>query len=187
MANANIPSGAKIAWHLMNSHPALRPYTVPATDATALFVNDLVKLSGTAAIGDDGYIHPVVTQAAATDTIVGVVVGFLPSNVYPSQIYRTASTQRVAYVCIDPNIVLEMQCSGTLGVADIGLNADIIVGSGSVITGVSAMEVDLSTKATATFQLRIIDLVQRPDNEYGADAKVYCMINEHRYKTAVGV
>ena len=58
--------------------------------------------------------------------------------------------------------------SATLAAADIGLNADLVVGSGDTTTGMSAMELDTDSKATtATLQLKIVGFVDRPDNESG--------------------
>jgi hypothetical protein len=54
-----------------------------------------------------------------------------------------------------------------LEIADIGQNVDIINGGGSTTTGLSGMEIDSSTHATTnTLPLRLLGLVDRPDNEY---------------------
>jgi len=189
MANQDTVFGARACGNLMSSNynGKVTAYTVLATDATAMFVGDFVKCTGIAGVGQDGKTRPVVTQAAATDTLCGFVVGFQVDSDYLNQIYRTASTLRTVYVCSDPYATFEIQASGTLAVEDIGLNAEIVVGSGSTGTGLSGMEVDLSTKNTTSQQLRILGLSQREDNDFGADAKVICMINEQRFKTTTGI
>jgi len=54
-----------------------------------------------------------------------------------------------------------------LAAADIGLNISFTTTAGNTATGVSAMELDSSAKAvTATLPLRILGLVQRPDNSF---------------------
>jgi hypothetical protein len=189
MANQDTVFGARSVGHLMasNFNGAVQTYTVLATDAVAMFVGDFVKLTGTNGNGQDGFSWPVVTQAAATDITCGFVIGFVPDSDNLNRIYRPASTLRTVKVISDPYATFEIQASGTLAEADIGLNADITVGAGSTVTGLSGMEVDLSTKNTTTQQLRILGISNRPDNTFGADAKVICMINEQRFKGAVGV
>lgn len=189
MANQDSVFGARSAGHLMTSNfnGQVAAYTVLATDATALFVGDFVKFTGTAGVGQDGKSRPVITQAAATDTLCGFVIGFQVDSSYLNQIYRTASTLRTAYVINDPYATFIIQAQGTLAEANIGLNADIAVGSGSTVTGLSGMEVDLATLGTATAQIRILGLAEEEDNEFGADANVIAMINEHRFKTTTGI
>lgn len=191
MANADTIFGARLVGHLQSSsaNAQVRPYTVLAADAVALFVGDFVKLTGTSGNGDDGINHPVVAQAAATNTLVGWVVGFKPSSDYLNQIYRTASTLRTVYVCDDPYATFEIQASSDAAIiaADIASNADITVGSGSTVTGLSGMELDQTTLTTSTAQLRILGLSARADNDLGTHAKLICMINEHQYKTTSGV
>lgn len=189
MANKDAVFGARVVNSLLNTcFPSkTTPYTVLATDATALFVGDFVKLTGTAGVGHDGKSRSVVTQAAAGDTLVGFVGTFAPDPNYLNQIYRTASTLRTANVYDDPFVLFEIQASGTLAEADIGNNADITVGAGDTDTGISGMEVDLATKGSATAQIRIMGLSQREDNDFGANANVIGMINEHTYKSTTGV
>ena len=189
MANANTIFGARLVGHLHSSTSNARvsAYTVLATDAVALYVGDFVKLTGTSANGDDNLNHPIVTQAAAENTLVGWVVAFKPNADYLNQIYRTASTLRTVYVCDDPYATCEIQVSGTFAATDMGQNADITVGTGSNFTGLSGMELDSGTYTGATAQLRILALDNRIDNELGANANVICMINEHQYKTTTGV
>ena len=53
----------------------------------------------------------------------------------------------------------------TLALESIGTNADIVVGSGSTTTGMSAMELDSNTAAaTAGLQLNIVGFVDVPGN-----------------------
>jgi hypothetical protein len=187
MANQDSVFGARWIGSLSgDTTTRARPYTVAAGDTTALYVGDFVKLSGTASAGPDGQVRSVVTQAAATNTLVGFVIGFAPDRDYYNQIYRTASTLRTAYVCDDPYALFEIQANGTVAAANIGLNADIVVGTASNVTGLSGMELDISAPGTATAQLRIIDVVPRIDNEVGDYTKLICMINEHQYKSTTG-
>jgi hypothetical protein len=160
---------------------------VPASDGTAIFIGDPVKSAGSA---DPLTGVPTVAQAAAGDTIRGVVVGVIPDTAQ-STIYRVASTARYLLVCDNPEVEFEVQedaVGGALALASVGLNADIVVGSGSTFTGRSGVQLDTSDVKTGTAQLRILGFVQREDNEFAsANAKVRVMINEHELKATTGV
>lgn len=195
MANSNFvfglrPVGSLISTGLMKP----RRYFVPASDATAIFVGDAVKSAGSA---DASTGLPTVAQAAAGDTIRGVVVGVdqvdgvaIASTVL-SRVHRPASTAMYLIVCDDPNAIFEVQedaVGGTIALVDAGENADIVVGSGNATTGLSGMQLDSSTHTTGSAQLRILGWVQRPDNEVAvANAKLLVTINEHELKGTAGV
>lgn len=189
MANQNTIFGARTSGHLLGSpySARIRKYVIPASDSTALFVGDFVKLTGASANDETGKNHSVVTQAADGDVLVGFVIGFEANSQYLNQIYRTASTLRSVYVCDDPYITFEIQAKGTLATGDLQQLADISVGTGDTITGLSGMEVDLATKGTSDGQLRILAIQPTEDNDFGQYAKVICMINEHQYKGTTGV
>lgn len=189
MANSNAPGGFRAVRH-RNGAPyngAANMYAVAASDGTAVFIGDAVKSAGAA---DAATGVPTVIQAAAGDTIRGVVVGIIPDTAM-STIYRVASTARYVLVADDPDLEFEIQedaVGGALALDSVGLNADIVVGSGSTFTGRSAMQLDTSDVKTGTAQLRILGFVQRADNEFAsANAKVRVMINEHELKATTGV
>lgn len=188
MANSDTLFGARLIGHLSGSpiNAQIRRYSVPASDGTALFVGDFVKSNGTA--DTDG--TPQVIQAAAGNTVRGVVVGFEPLATNLNLTYRTASTQRYVLVCDDPHALFEIQedsVGGDLAATAVGGNADITVGSGSTTSGLSGMELDSSTAATTAATLRIHGLVQRADNEIGTNAKWIVQIVEHELITSTGV
>jgi hypothetical protein len=160
---------------------------VQASDATAIFMGDAVKLDG----GSDGNGIRSVTQAtgaAVAGVVVGIVVDPLLLN---SPQYRVASTARYLMVADDPNLLFECQedaVGGALASTSVGLNANLIVGAGSTTTGQSGMQLDTSTVATtATLELKVIEFVQRPDNEVGnALAKVIVKLNNHQLSSSTG-
>jgi hypothetical protein len=79
---------------------------------------------------------------------------------------------------------IQEETAGTALTADeVGLNAAIVFAhSGNTTTGVSGMELDTSTPAgTSTFNLRILGLAKRPDNNLGQHAKWLVMINNHQF------
>jgi hypothetical protein len=191
MANVDSVFGARYVGSFQSGSTGaakVKEYVGVAAYGTALFVGDFVKLAGTAANNEDGISLQSVEQAAAGDTVCGFVVGVRANPDNLNRIYRPASTLQTVYVCDDPYAAFEIQTASAtdLTATMIGNNADITVGSGSTTTGLSGMEVDLTTVGTADGQLRILQLIPREDNEYGEHAKVLCMINEHRYKGTVG-
>jgi hypothetical protein len=198
MPNIDAPRGAIPVMHLDGSpwNGKVNMYLVPSADATALFVGDFVKSHGSAGAeglvvnGQDVWGMPTVIQAAAGNTLRGVVVGFLPNQSDLSVRHRVASTNRIALVADGPDVVFEIQedsDGGALAVTDIGENADIVVGTGSSTTGQSAMELDSSTHTTGSANLRILGLVKKVDNGIGTNAKFLVVINEHELKSTSGV
>jgi hypothetical protein len=194
MANANTPAGLT---PLKNSPFVEIPknhYYIPSTYATALFVGDPVVKTGTsntANVLSDGRQFaagslPEINKATAGDAnkITGVIVGFLanPSNLTLN--YNTASTERVAIVADSPlqEFMIQEETAGTaLAATSVGLNANVVFAeSGSIATGLSGVELDTSTPATdATFQLRILRLLDAPENSVGQHAKWRVRINNH--------
>lgn len=200
MANADSPFGLKPVRHKGGApfNGAANPYYVPATYATALFVGDPVVITGTAntaevkRVGGDFGIGtlPEINKATAgaTNRISGVIVGFMPET-NDSNVYGAASTERVALVADDPDLVFEAQADDALAVTGVGANANLVfTHSGSTITGISGVEVDSSTSAVgATLQVRVMRFANRTDNEANAAAnKVEVMINLHTATTGVG-
>jgi len=181
MANSNSPFGLKPVRHLLGlpMNGAVQPMFIPSTYATALFIGDpVVKMatgSNTARVFAPGAGEfqigtlPEINKctAAATNKITGVIVAFaaLPNDL--TKQYNPASTERIAFVCVDPFVVFEIQADGAIPAANIGLNANLIfTQAGSTFTGLSGVELDTSAPAvTATFQLNILKAVNRVDND----------------------
>jgi hypothetical protein len=190
MANSNAPTGFTPVRYKSGApyNGAANVYSIPASDGTALYIGDPVIIAGD---GDtDGVPTATRATAGSAGRITGVVVGFRPSSTIVANGYRAASTAEYALVADDPDLVFECQedaIGGALAAADIGLNADMVSGSGSATTHKSGFQLDTSTKATtATLQLRILGFVQRPDNAIGANAKVLVSINLPTQTGAVG-
>lgn len=189
MPNADAPRGAKPVY---NSNGT--PYSgnsmlcaIPAADATATFVGDFVKLSGTA---DTETGAPTVIQAAAGDALFGAIVGFEPDRNDLALNYRKASTLRYCYVCVDKGVMFEMQedsIGNNLAITEVGLATDLVVSAGSTVTGLSGMELDSSDTATAAGQLRIMGVVRKADNAIGANAKWLVLINESQLAVTTDV
>lgn len=188
MANANRPTGlSPVKSGISPWNGQANVYSVAAAYGTAIAIGDVVKSSGTASA--DGYSGVVL--AAAGDTVRGVVVGcgttpglMADPNRLGSTTTQAASTA-VQYVMVvdDPNCVFEVQAA-TCAAADVGGNADIVVAanngyvSGTTLSG---------TIAAAAATCRVLGLVPRIDNDFGAYAKVLVKIMEHELTTAAGI
>lgn len=203
MANTDQPQGFKPIRHLDGTPYAGQAtmYLLSACNGTAVFVGDAVSHAGSAGVaglvvsGINTEGMPEVTQTAAGDSnIVGVVVGFLPDPTALQNKHRAASTNRIALVADDPNLIFEIQedsDTNVLSAGEVGRNYEVVVGSGSSTTGMSAMELDSSSGSgsglTTTACMRVLRLVPRSDNVIGTNAKWEVLIVEHYYKTATAV
>ena len=201
MANVDAPSGLKpVAYRSGASYNgAPRPYYIPSTYATALYIGDPVVKTGTsntAAVTVPGGgsfaigTLPEINKTAAGDVdgdtkrITGVIVGFSPLATDLTKQYNPASTERVAYVADDPALVFEIQADGAVPAASMGLNAVLIyTHAGSTTTGLSGAELDTTSDAPAadaSNQLLILRAVNREDNDTTiTHAKVLVAINCH--------
>lgn len=189
MANPDTPFGLRPVSHL-NGAPyngAYRVYSTATGDGTAIFIGDPVTLSGTSQT-INGSVYSDVDQAATGNIVVGVCVGVEPL-IQSDTIYRAASTATLIKVADDPDLLFEIQevSGGTaLAAADIGLNANFVVGTGSTTTGMSGVELNNSGEATTnTLDLHIVGLVDRADNAVGEHAKWLVSINRHQYRDQV--
>jgi hypothetical protein len=139
-----------------------------------------------------------VTRAAASDALLGAVVGFVTSGsdtLLP--VYRAASTNRIALVVDDPDVVYLVQedsAGNNIDADMVGLATDIVATTGSTTTGRSAEEIDSSDTATAAGQVRILNLARVQDqtstsgeNQFGTNAKFEVIINEHQFRVATDV
>lgn len=197
MANIDSPFGLKPIRYKSGApyNGAVNPYYVPASYGTALFVGDPVVKTGTsntAAVSVPGAgkfnigTLPEINKATAGDgnAVSGVIVGFtaLPGDL--NKPYNPASTERVAWVADDPNLLFEIQADGAVPAASMGLNAVFIyTHSGNTTTGLSGVELDTTSDAPAadaSNQMIILRAVNREDNDTTiAHAKVEVILNNH--------
>lgn len=198
MANADTPFGLRPIRH-RNGAPyngAVTPMYINSSYATALFIGDpVIKVVGgsnaaSVAVPGAGSFAigtlPEVEKAAAGDTnrITGVIVGFSADPTGLENKHNPASTERVAWVCDDPDVIFEIQADGAVPAASMGLNAVLIyTHSGSTSTGLSGVELDTTSDvpaADASNQLLILRAVNREDNDTTlTHAKVEVLINQH--------
>lgn len=162
---------------------ATRQYAHDSGNAVSVFPGDLVTQTGSSST-INGKTMMNVVQGATGDVFTGVVVSVEPDT-RDSLTYCAASTTRILNVCDDPNVMFQVSDanSGTpLTANDLGLNINVVVGSGSTITGYSGMALDNSTEAvTNTLDLKIMGVPNQPNNDIGSAAAQYLVrINRHR-------
>ena len=195
MSNRNEYGGFKPVRHLngMPWNGKARMYYIPATDGTATFKGDAVKSAGSA---DTSGKYATVAQAAATNAIRGVVIGFSDqphiavdvTNLYRT--YRPALTAMYCLVVDDPDVIFEIQEDNDTNDMDadmVGLSTDIVVGSGNTTSGLSAMELDSSDTATGAGQCKILNVSNKEDNELGTYCKWDVLIIEHEMRSSTDV
>jgi hypothetical protein len=176
MANVNSPFGLRAVRHQTGGVIRLTQYTIASGYNTSIFSGDVVEMTGTG--------KNIAKAAAANADNLGVFAGVMYVDAQGNQVFsrywpaNTTATDIRALVYDDPNIVFEVQAD-TIAEADIGKLADWHVGTGSAITGVSGLYLNESTLADTNASLKIIGLVPRVDNAYGAYAKLEVIFAEH--------
>lgn len=185
MANVDSPRGFVPVKHLDGSeyNGQTNLYYIGATEA-AMFVNDMVTLSGTA--NTDGI--PGISRAAAGtgNPLLGSIVEFVADREDQGKTNQPANTEGFALVADAPDVIYEAQAT-TVAAADIGQNAPITVTAGSTATGTSAEEVNGAGYVGTTEQVRVLRLKQIEENDLGDDAVIEVLINEHIFKQVAGV
>lgn len=185
MANVNMPMGLQPVRYLNGSpwNGQATRYCIPSTDGTAYYLYDPVTHAGSADANGVATVSIGVAGAAILGSIVGVEVA--GDNLEIKYIPATKTRDYYVFVADDPNIIFEMQESGTaMAAADVGLNANFVIAAPSSTVSPSATAIDNSTKATtATLNLKLLGLSQRVDNAFGTSAKWLVLINNHQFKS----
>lgn len=176
-----------------NSNP---PYRIAAGYTTAIFYGDLVRMNASLT----GFVEQWAAGSGdATHIPVGIFVGckyFSTSqkktvwnNYWPGS---DATGDVEAFVVDDPNALFKVQANaGPITQTAIGQTADVVVGTGSTTTGISAMALDTPT-TTNTFPFKVVNVITSPPGANGTDlttAYNYVIVtpNYQMYKTATGL
>lgn len=181
MANTNAPFGL-----LPYKHPSgkerLSEYTIATGYTSNICRGDPVELTGTG--------KNIQLAAAANADNLGVFAGCRYVNAAGEQKNSpywpasTTATDIVALVWDDPEIIYQIE-GDTVNEADIGLLADWNAGTASTTYGRSGAYAVVSAGATTNQALRLLGLVPRVGNAYGAYAKVLVKFSEHALSNAV--
>lgn len=183
MANQDTPFGLRPVRYRNGAAytGAVNPYYVPAADTTiGIFIGDPVTLTGTsntAEVSAPGVgTFPIATLPRVTIATAGtgaritgvvVAVAALPTGLETQ--YRVNSTERILWVCDDPNVVFEIQADSAtdLAATSVGAAFNLVnTHTGNTATGISGAELDGSEESTdPQDQLIILRAVNRPDND----------------------
>jgi hypothetical protein len=186
MANVDKPFGLRALGNLSATGSQKQfGYQIADNQSGAIFQGDLVTLK-------DGFI--LQFDPSSHTAAVGVFNGVFYTdpttgkptfkNFYPGSVNITTGTIQ-ADVLDDPNQLFIIQSDEDIEQADFGKNADVVVGSGSTTTGLSAMELDSSDIGTAAAKnLKLIGIYDTPGNALGNFCQVVVKINEHLYGSA---
>ena len=160
-------------------------YNIADNQSGAIFQGQLVTLKDGFILAFDPSSHTAAVGVFNGCNYIDPTTGKPTfSNFYPGSVNITEG-EIIADVIDDPNQLFLIQADEDIEAADIGKNADIVVGSGSTTTGLAANELDSSSIATtAALNLKIVGLYDSPNNAFGNFAVVVVKINEHLYGSA---
>jgi len=181
MANVNRPAGLLPTRHASGGTPQRSGgYTIASGLAQNLFKGDPVTLTGT---------DRNITIGAAGGPYIGVFAGvkYVDQNgevqFRPRWPSGQVATEIEAFVYDDPMQEFVVQADnggGAIAAAQVGLNANLLAGSGNTFTGRSGWQLDTSSAATtATLAAKILGLARIPENDFGDFAKVRVLLNNH--------
>ena len=171
MANVNNPHGLRpLMRTLAGGFPTIEEFDKAAGYATAIFINDAVNRVA------DGSIEASATPGTTLYTGVSLNYG-KPSKATKHQ------------VIVSPDAIYEAQDNGAVdgfNAADMGLNCNLALGSGNATTLISGHKLDeASANTTNSLDVKLLKLLDVPDNAAGSYSRVEVMFNKHRM--AMGV
>ena len=164
-------------------------YTIASGHTTAIFQGDMVIPLASGNIDRH-------TAGNAT-AIVGVFNGCFYTdpttqkptykNYYPGGV---AASDITAFVVDDPDAVFLVDADAAFTRAGLFANYSVTNTTGVTQTGLSKVQLDVSTAGTATtFAVQAIDISQDPDNSDTSvsNANILVRINNHFYRSGTGV
>lgn len=193
MANVDKPFGLRPVKHLngMPWNGQTQKCYIPSTSSIRVHIGDAVVRGGTA---DPSGTCPTVVVATMGDAnqIYGVVTGFEVDSSYMNQTYQSDDTSRYCYVCIDPDVIFQIQDDGSavIGIAGVGLNANVVQDIASTAVThpfLSGQAIIASTvAANASFQLLILNAAPIEGNDATIAHAVWeVLISQHQLRTFV--
>ena len=184
MPNRDTPIGFRPARGIGSQHVYAR-FRVDVSNATAIFIGDVIDLDGEGAI-------PAAADAGVS--VVGVAVGLYDTDGHPighpnslvTTDYLTATTAGwvlVALAIPGAVFIAQTQTGTTPTNDDIGLTSDHIATAGDTTTAKSRHEL---THSGGGLQFRIIGLVKEPGNAWGLNNDLYVVFNESALSASGG-
>lgn len=174
MANRDNPHGLRpLGRTLAGGFPTVETFSKIATYGTAIFIWDAINRVA------DGSIEASATPG--TTTYSGVSLN-----------HGAASTLTTHVCMVSPDALYEAQDNAAtdgFAAADLGLNANLVLGAGSATTLISGHEInETGVDVTDSLDVHLLRLYPSPDNAHGAWARIEIIFNKHRMNpTRVGV
>jgi len=167
MANNDNPHGLRPLGRVIGGgEPEILGFDKDASEAAAIFMWDAVNQEA------DGNIE-ANSATPGTTLYTGVSLN-----------YGAASTLTRHLVMVSPNALFEAQDNNDtdgFAAADAGLGCNIELNAGSTTTQVSGHELDESTAAASSLDVKLLELLDVPDNAYGAFSRWVIQFNKHRF------
>jgi len=201
MPNANSPFGLRPYQTSLGVpyNGSGRAYYVPASNPTALYWGDPVMLVTNSSDGN-GVQTVQIASAGDSAQILGSFQG-VTNNAGQTTItlrqemppYLPAGQAAYVFIADDPQILYLAQ-EDSAGASSLvsgapGRNVNLLAGTGNAASGQSGWQIQTSSLGTtAAHQLRVVELLQRPDNAVGVNAKWLVRINFgiHPWTVALG-
>jgi len=182
MANVNSPNGFRVVKHATGGLANRRQrYHIASAYSSNIATNDAVVPTGSGKL--------IQRPAAATDRLIGIFDGcyYLDPNqsqpqynrLWPASQALVSGTVADAWVYDDPKIIFEAQMSGAFTLAD------LIDGTANLVTKTSADAIDSTTLDASGTVVKVLDVVNRPDNAVGSFARVWVQISKHYLEAAL--
>jgi hypothetical protein len=180
MANTNAPFGLRPVRKLGGGNISQSVYSIATAYTTAIYDGDIVALTGTG--------RNIAKAAADTTNAIGVFKGCSYKDSTGAMVFShywpgvsDSKSDIKAYVVDDPQVIFECQADACAE-SEVGVLGDWNVGTGNATTGISGLYATVTgVTATTGEPLRVLRLVDRPDNDYGSYAKIEVMFAEHAY------
>ncbi len=183
MANKDRPRGLWPLRHQTGGEFRAKEYEIDTSEANIITKGDPVIREA------DGYC----ARGAAGGVFLGVCAGFIYEDAdndwhYSDQVPATKTSFKdkngnsgvTMFVWDDPDIVFGIQADGNTTIADRFATFPIVIADGNTTTNLSNCELD--TTGGAGDELKILDKIDAPDNDWGANVDLEVLINDHAYR-----
>ena len=194
MANVDAPRGCVPVKMLGNKYESagFSTYKVASGYASNIFNGMAVQLNAS------GTIEKAVDAKSNSAKIVGIAAGVnytdstgKPTwkNYWPASTATQGAVDAEIKVYDDPDQLFIVQADGAADQTSVGANAPMVGNAnGNTTNGMSTMELDFSNLTASDEQLRVIGIVQDPDNTAGlTNVDLVVRINDHAYTNLAGI
>ena len=194
MANVDAPRGCVPVKKLGDGYETagFSTYKVNSGYASNIFNGQAVQLD------TNGQVVIAIDGTSSSAKILGIAAGVSYTdstgkptwkNYWPASTATQGAVDADIKVYDDPNQLFIVQADGAADQTSVGANAPMVGNAnGNTTNGMSSMELDFSGLGAADEQLRVIGIVNEPDNTAGlTNVDLVVRINNHAYTTAAGI